>query len=333
MTTTTIILGVVVGLALLFILFTLYCYIFYAGNIDRIFQTKPLLLGDVGQPMPGGQDVTLTIPGTERQLQATLLPATNPQRRGTVLFLHEFGATRWMAIPYAHHLRDLGFDLFTFDFNSSGSSDAIDGYEPLQWPTEFERDDAQAALDYLTSRPEGSGENVVAFGISKGGGTAVALAAENPAVKAVITDGAFPVHGMVLHYSMKFIEIYSDSRFIYRILPRWFYRILVSWSLRRVEQTRGVRYLRLEQALGKLAPRPLLMIRGEKDNYVNEAVTKRFLSFAREPKELWVVPRAKHNRCLDKDEKAYRERVQEFVLRCFPHPTTASTEASGKRAS
>lgn len=303
--------GIVLFLALAFVLFYLFCYAFYSKHIDRIFQTKPLLLADQGEPLTPNETIEAkTTDG--RRIEGSYLPHRGPSRLGVVLFLHEYGATRWMAGPYADHLRDLGFDLFTFDFGSCGVSEGVLGYEPLQWPTEHELRDARAAVEALREKNR-LDQPLLLYGVSKGGGVALALAAEEPAVRAVVTDGAFPVHSMVTHYSMKFIEIYSTSRFIYRILPFWFYGTIVHFALKRVERERGVRYLPLEKLAGQTTGKPLLMIRGEKDNYVNEEIVRRFFACAAEPKELWTVPRAKHNQCLNREGDNYRSRIAEFL--------------------
>ena len=44
------------------------------------------------------------------------------------------------------------------------------GYDPLQWVTDYEVRDAEAALAYLKSRPDADPRGVGFFGISKGAG-------------------------------------------------------------------------------------------------------------------------------------------------------------------
>ena len=51
--------------------------------------------------------------------------------------------------------------------------------------------------------------------------------------------------------------------------------------------------------LARLAPRPWLMIHGEKDAYISPTIARELFVRAGEPKELWIVPNAKHNRCRD----------------------------------
>jgi pimeloyl-ACP methyl ester carboxylesterase len=311
--------SVVVG-SLLFILaillgFYWYCVRTYSSVIDRIFAEKPILIADRGTPLPRAEMVTLqTADG--RRIEGSLIQAETDQPLGTILFLHEYGSDRWMAGPYAGYLTDAGFDLFAIDFGACGQSDPVPGYEPLQWPTEFELEDARSAIRFLK---EGSRtpERLGLFGISKGGGVAICLFAEEPAIRSLVTDGAFPVHDMVVYYAMKWIEIYSTSRFIYTYLPRWFYSGIVSSSLRGVERKKEVRYLPVEKAVRQRSDGSWLLIHGKNDNYIKQEVIERLFAVARCDKELWIVPKAKHNHCLKREGKNYEARVTSFLRKVF----------------
>jgi hypothetical protein len=60
------------------------------------------------------------------------------------------------------------------------------------------------------------------------------------------------------------------------------------------------------------------MIHGEKDAYIVPAIARSLFACAREPKELWIVPKAKHNRCRDLAPDEYSERVAGFLRRYAP---------------
>ncbi len=47
-----------------------------------------------------------------------------------IVYCHEYLSDRWSYHPYVDHLRDLGFDLFTFDFRNHGESENEPGYGP-----------------------------------------------------------------------------------------------------------------------------------------------------------------------------------------------------------
>jgi len=70
-----------------------------------------------------------------------------------------------------------------------------------------------------------------------------------------------------------------------------------------------------------------MMIHGEKDVYIGPEIAQRFFAEAGEPKELWMVPGAKHNRCRELEPDEYGERVARFVTQYGPRrPVTQPSE-------
>src|SRR5205807_2537227 len=78
-------------------------------------------------------------------------------------------SNRWSCSDYCHFLVDSGFDVFAYEPRGQGESSPHPGYEPLQWVTDLEVRDAQAALAYLKNRDDMDPKGVGFFGISKGG--------------------------------------------------------------------------------------------------------------------------------------------------------------------
>ncbi|HEX8200239.1 MAG TPA: alpha/beta fold hydrolase, partial [Isosphaeraceae bacterium] len=265
------------------------------------------------------------------ELRGAYFRARTVERVGVVAFCPEFLADRWSFRPYTEGLRDLGFDLLTFDFRNHGTAATEPGYEPLQWVSDREVLDLRAALAYLRSRPDRDPAGVALFGVSRGGSTALCVAAEDPTVWAVVTDGAFPTRGTMRAYIRRWAEIYIVSRTMLRLLPQWVFtlvgwagRMRSSWRLRR-------RFPDIERAVARLAPRPWLMIHGEKDAYIGPEIARALFACAREPKELWIVPGAKHNRCREVEPVAYRERVSAFFRRYSPRRTAPAGPAPTDR--
>ena len=60
------------------------------------------------------------------------------------------------------------------------------------------------------------------------------------------------------------------------------------------------------------------MIHGEKDAYIGTGIAKALFERAGDPKELWIVPKAKHNRCREMQPEAYAERVAAFYRTFAP---------------
>ena len=96
-------------------------------------------------------------------------------------------------------------------------------------------------------------------------------------------------------------------------------------GLRRIARERGCRFPHLEKVIGKLSPRPLLMIHGGGDTYIKPDMAQMVFQSAREPKQFWLVEGAKHNQALHLIRDDYQRRVLEFFnehLAEKPQPQT-----------
>ena len=316
-------------LAAAFVAFAAFALRKYTPIVERIFQERPLFLPLRLSPVEGGEDVRFpTADGLE--LSGTYLTARTPTRAGVLVFCHEYLSDRWSFQPYAGHLRDCGFDVFTFDFRNHGASGSDPSYQPLQWVSDHEVRDLEAALAYLRTRQDADPAGVGLFGISRGGGAALVVAASEPRVWGVITDGAFPTRGTMLAYILKWAEIYVTSHLALSIVPTWMFALLGTTARLRSQRRLSCRFPDIETAVARLSPRAWLAIHGEKDAYIRPEIARRLHAHAREPKQLWIVPKAKHNRCREVEPTLYAERVVEFLRKYAPrsvaNPTAEAVE-------
>jgi alpha-beta hydrolase superfamily lysophospholipase len=282
----------------------------YQPLMVRIFQEKPLFIIPRGQPQLDAEDVSFaTTDGLA--LRGCYFAAVKP-RRGVVLFGLEFGSNRWSSRPYCEHLVEAGFDVFAFESRNQGDSDALPGYDPLQWVTDYEVRDAQAALAYLKARPDADARGVGFFGISKGAGAGLLAAARDPYVRCFVTDGMFGTYTTLVPYMRQWFRIYNQRHALHGLLPSWYYGIVGLSGLKQIERERNCRFPHLEPLLSCLALRPLLMIHGEGDNYIRQEMAATLFAYVRGPKEFWLVPGAKHNQALHLCGDEYRKRVLDF---------------------
>lgn len=298
--------------------FLIYVFVRYAPIVFRIFEEKLLFLPLRVPPTENeGENVRfLTEDGLE--LGGTYLVARTESRVGVVVFCHEYLSDRWSCRPYIDHLRDKGYDLFTFDYRNHGTSSSDARYRPLQWVTNHEISDLRGALEYLRKRPDRDLAGFCLYGISRGGSSALVVAAREADVWGVITDGAFPTRGTMLSYILRWAEIYVGSPTLWKRMPMWMFAF-VGWSGRVFAQRKlGCRFPDVERAVARITPRPWLMIHGAKDAYIGQEIARDLFARAGEPKELWIVPGAKHNRCREVQPEAYHERVTTFLARCAP---------------
>jgi fermentation-respiration switch protein FrsA (DUF1100 family) len=282
----------------------------YIPVVVRIFQEKPLFILPFGQPVPDAEEVTLTTPDG-LALQGCYLRTTKP-RKGVLLFGLEFGSNRWSCLPYCDFLREAGYDIFTFETRGQGSSPAQTGYEPLQWVTDFELVDFQTALAYLKGRPDKDPRGIGLFGLSKGGSAGLMAAARDEFVRCCVVDGAFAAITTMLPYMRQWVMIYTESRWLAKHLPWWYLRIAARIGMRRIERIRDVHYPSLEDCMPKLAPRPLLMIHGGADNYIKPDMARALYEMANDPKEFWLVDKAKHNQAFTLAQDEYKAKVLAF---------------------
>jgi dipeptidyl aminopeptidase/acylaminoacyl peptidase len=288
----------------------LYCRSRYLGTVERIFQERPLFIIPRGKPAADAEPVSLkTADGLT--LRGCYFRTPAPARKGVILFGLEFGSDRWACQPYCTALRDAGYDVFAYEPRNQGESEKDPRYEPLQWVTDRDLADMRAAVKYLLTRPDADPRGIGVFGISKGGSTALLAAATERGVRCVATDGAYATYTTVVPYMQRWIKIYSDRTWLQKRCPAWLYGFVGGVGVNRVARTRGVTYPSVEKAATKLR-QPLLMIHGEADTYIKPEMARALFDRAREPKELWLVPKAKHNQALTVAGDEYHRRLVAF---------------------
>jgi pimeloyl-ACP methyl ester carboxylesterase len=281
----------------------------YMHWIVRIFQEKPLFVIPRGQPIADAEDVRLT---TEDGVQlAGCYLRARTIRRGVILFGLEFGSNRWSCLPYCEHLLEDGYDVFAFELRGQGDSDCPADYHPLQWVTDYEVRDTRAAVNYLKARPDADERGIGFFGISKGAGAGLEVAARDSYIRCCVTDGVFATYTTLVPYMRQWYRIYQPTS-RQGLTPSWYYGMHGLIALRWIEQERNCRFVHLEKAIARLAPRPLLMIHGGEDTYIKPETTRMLFAIARQPKELWIADGARHNQALQSAGEEYRRRVLEF---------------------
>jgi fermentation-respiration switch protein FrsA (DUF1100 family) len=71
--------------------------------------------------------------------------------------------------------------------------------------------------------------------------------------------------------------------------------------------------LRPVDVIGRIAPRPILIMHGTLDEIVPLRHAYTLFKAADEPKELWIVPGAHHVEARDQDPDGYFERIERFL--------------------
>jgi pimeloyl-ACP methyl ester carboxylesterase len=290
----------------------------YLHYVVRIFKEKPLFIVPRGQPVADAEDFRITT-ADGLSLQGCYLKAPS-RRRGVLLFGLEFGSNRWACVSYTDYLREAGYDICAVEFRGQGDSDPQPGYHPLQWVTDYEVRDMQAAIAYLKGRGDADPKGIGFFGLSKGAGAGLQAGARDPYIRCFVTDGAFGTYTTLVPYMRQWFRIYNQNHVRQALLPSWYYGSIGLVGLRQIEREENCHFPHLERALPRLR-RPWLLIHGSGDTYIKPEMARALFDHARPPKELWLVPDAKHNQAFHVAGDEYRRRVLEFFNRSFPEPT------------
>ncbi|MGQ9571766.1 MAG: alpha/beta hydrolase [Dehalococcoidia bacterium] len=210
------------------------------------------------------------------------------------------GYFKSVAEPFevACELNRLGYQVLLIDFRACGLSDGrftTLGYKEVL--------DVLGAVDYLRARQGDSPIGVL--GISMGAVAAVMAAAECPHIKALVVDSAYADLETAIGKKL------ADILHLPLLVP-------LGWAAIRVgERISGgnVGAVRAVDYAGRFAPRPLLFIYGELDDYLPSDHPQRLFEAASEPKELWLAPGSGHAMARLDHPQEYVQRVEAFFRR------------------
>lgn len=221
-------------------------------------------------------------------LHGWFLPA-HGRARGTIVHFHGNAANVSAHVGLVAWLPSLGYHVLMFDYRGYGRSEGrVARAGTIR--------DGHAALDYALSRPEAGGLPVFAYGQSLGGAVAIVVAAERPEIRAVVAESPFSTYrGIAALHARRLLG--SDWA------ARWLARITISSGHDPLE------------VVGRIAPRPLLVIAAECDEICFPEQARELYDAAGEPKEFWLVPGAEHLSILLEAQTELVERVSTFLLR------------------
>ena len=293
-----------------FVILTAITWLLYVPLVVRVFGETPWLVAENSPALEEGEACEFTT-ADGLTLRGTYLATPALARQGVVVFCHEYTAQRSTAWRYVRDLLDRGYDIFTFDFRNHGASDGLSNYQPMPWVTTFEVDDVLAAVEYVTSRGDADADGVGLLGLSKGGTAALCAAAFDRRIRAVATDGAFPLEEMQIHYMRRYMQIYLRYSWLLSKLPSWCLISFCRWGRYFVGLKRHCRFVHVTQVARRVR-QPVFMIHGKNDTYVPLDVVHLLRSAISRRTRLWVVPGAKHNRAIGVAMHQYHRRIGRF---------------------
>jgi alpha-beta hydrolase superfamily lysophospholipase len=234
---------------------------FFSGQnhaIDR--EIAWTTLGDV-------EDVVVDVQG--HALRGVYAPSRN---RAAIVLCHGSAGDRYGLIAEARALRERGFGVLLFDFPGHGESAGA-----VHWNSDEVRA-VRRMVDFLVARSDVDAQRVGVLGFSMGGYIAAVAGAQDPrlqAVAVVAAPGDARAH-----------TEYEYQRFT------WVGQRAALWALKRNGmQLDGPTPLR---EVASIAPRPLLIVGGERDPVVPASMIRALHAAAREPKQLVMIDGGGH---------------------------------------
>jgi poly(3-hydroxybutyrate) depolymerase len=225
--------------------------------------------------------------GDGLELEGWYVPSSN--RAAVIVFPGRTGPLRHARMLVRH-----GYGVLLLDRRGEGASDG--NYNARGWGGE---PDLEAALDYLSARPDVDPERIGGLGLSVGGELLMQTAARDRRLQAVVSEGA---GRQSLADQLRIPDVPKPLRWL---------------SPMSVETLAGVVLANrmppqgLTEAVRRIAPRPVLLITGTEGNDDEElnAVYQRAggPSFAR-----WDIPGAGHTGGLATARREYEQRVASF---------------------
>ncbi|MDB5100212.1 MAG: hypothetical protein JWM80_4633 [Cyanobacteria bacterium RYN_339] len=221
----------------------------------------------------------------------------HPDDKGrAVLFVHGWGShTQHMLKDYVRWLA-ARYTVLAFDMANHGlSPDGVTTLGP------HEVADAHAAADFLKAHGY---KRLGVLGTSMGGAVAIDLAAEDGAIAAVVTDGAFSrpanvPYGHFVRHGYPFAGLLAAST-----------ELMIGLRSGTNPETEAA-----VTHVARIAPRPLLLIHGDQDHVISPDNAQTLFAAAGAPKQLWMVPGADHMSEMDRCPHAlaaaeYERRVE-----------------------
>jgi len=177
-----------------------------------------------------------------------------------------------------------GFVTLIFNFRGTGKSQG--NLDILGWSR-----DLRAALDFLYSLEETDKARICLLGFSGGAAVSVYVAAHDPRVSSVVTC-ACPADFRSLPQRETPLDTIQRFRQIGAIRDKDFPPSIEEWQ-------RGFETISPINWVDKISPRPLLLVHGDADELIPPEHARRLYQKAKEPKELKIIPGAKHKMRLE----------------------------------
>jgi len=216
-----------------------------------------------------------------------------------ILLLHGRSQNRLSMLGYADFLLASGYSVVMMDSRAHGESGgSVATYGHL------ERYDVSAVIDALIASEQVT--RVFAFGESMGAAIALQAAAIDPRIQAVVAEGAFRnLHEVMFDYAGLRVSA---------LLGKTLFRPAAMVAVHEAEQQAGFRFDEVSpEASVAIRKFPVLLISGLSDHNIPKRHAEAIFTAASGPKELWLVPKARHQGAMQAAPSEFRRRILRFL--------------------
>jgi hypothetical protein len=188
-----------------------------------------------------------------------------------------------------------GYGVLLYDRRGEGKSDG----EPNSWGWGGGKD-IDAGIAFLQRRPDVKQGRIGGIGLSVGGEMMLDAAADNDALKAVVSEGA----GARMFTEEMDMDMTSAEKAL-NAPPAWFKQASIAVFSNQSPPTN------LKDLVPKIAPRAMFLIAAP-NAPTGEDLNRGYYKAAGEPKTLWEIPESKHVGGLTARPAEYERRVTRF---------------------
>jgi pimeloyl-ACP methyl ester carboxylesterase len=208
-----------------------------------------------------------------------------------VILCHGSGSNRTSMLPHARALAQRGLGVLMIDWPGQGESDGV------MRMGEPERQALHAAIDFMSRRGDVEPERIGALGFSLGSYIVAQISALDGRVASVVLEGAF---GDAKEQTGA--QFANGGR-------------LSSWAASLADRHAGFasEVLRPIDLVGRIAPRPLLVVAGDRDQDVPLELSRRVVTAAGPPALLWIIRGAGHGNYAERDPTYLSRLADHFV--------------------
>lgn len=235
-------------------------------------------------------------------LRGWIIPGA-PDARVGVVTVHGGGADRRDFLRHLPVFHEAGYPVLQFDCREHGISDGASigvSYGAR------EHVDVSSAVAFFRERM--GLERVAVVGTSQGGASVIMAAAKDPGIDAVVSENPFTTVRELLQHAVTAIPDGPQPGALLDVVLG-----VVEWRLGLDDSEWPI------GVVGRIAPRPLLLMHGTDDRVIPYEQSER-IHAAAPGSELWIAADAKHAALFNKYPEQWRERVLGFLAETVGAP-------------